>query len=155
SATFGNESQPGIVVQGNTLQSFLGTLNLPTVRLGGANLSASGVTLGYNAVNDEIDLSGSATLTLRNNQTFGLQLGDATTGAVGVAIQGGQLTSLNAAVSGNFSVGGLSIHSDSLRVAYAAPSAGSPQMITIRGGADFAFKGSTVSLALGDSSNPG
>jgi hypothetical protein len=155
SVTFGSDSQPGIVVQGNALQSFTGTLTLPALSLGGATLSSSGVTVGYNAANDEIDLGGSATLDLTSGQEFGLQLGDPTTGAAGVAIQGGQFTSLNAAVSGNFTVGGLSVHSDGLRVVYAAPSAGSPQLISISGGADFALKGNTVSVALGDGTSPG
>jgi hypothetical protein len=63
-ATFGSDSTPGIVVRGNSLTSFTGALSLPAVRVGGATLTSSGVTVGYNAADDEIDLSGGATLTL-------------------------------------------------------------------------------------------
>jgi hypothetical protein len=154
-ATFGSDSQPGIVVQGNSLTSLTGTLNLPSVSVGGATLSTSGVTVSYNAANNEIDLSGSADLKLKSGQDFALTLGDASTGAPGVAIVGGQVASVNGAVSGSFNLGNLSVHSDGLRVAYTAPSAGGSQLIDISGAADFALKGNTVSISLGDSSNPG
>jgi hypothetical protein len=154
-ATFGSDSQPGIVVQGGSLTSFSGTLTLPDVSVGGATLTSSGVTVSYNAANDEIDLSGGADLKLRSGQDFALTLGDASTGAPGVAIVGGQVASVNGAVSGSFNLGSLSVHSDGLRVAYTAPSAGGQQVIDISGGADFALKGNTVSISLGDSSNPG
>ncbi len=149
-ASFGSDSQPGIVIQGSNLQSFTGTLALPAVSVGGATLTSSGVSVAYNAASDEIDLSGSATLDLRSGQEFGLQLGDASAGAPGVTIQAGQVTGVNAAVSGDFNVAGLHVHSDGLRLAYAAPGT-----FSVSGGADFALKGNTVSISLGDSSNPG
>ena len=133
-ATFGSATTPGIVIQGSSLESLSGTLTLPNVSVGDATLNSSSVTVSYNASNDEIDLSGSATLQLKSGQNFSLTLGNATTGAPGVAIVGGQVTSVNGSVSGSFNLGSLSVHSDGLQVAYTAASAGSPQIIDISGG---------------------
>jgi hypothetical protein len=142
--TFGDANTPGSVVQNGSLTTLTGTLQAPDLSFGGAELTGTQLTVGYDSADDAISLSGSADLKLNHSQHFQLQLGD--NNGPGLLVQNSQVVSVNAAISGSFSLGQLSVKSDGVRVIYAAATAASQQTFTISGNADFQLKGNTVNI---------
>ncbi|MEI8194872.1 MAG: MBG domain-containing protein, partial [Phycisphaerae bacterium] len=86
--------------------------------VGGVTLNTAQLTAQYAAMNNTFTLTGAANATIGGLGTLSVQLGGGTT--QGLVITNGSLTSLDATVTSNLTVGGLTITTKDLELSYAA-----------------------------------
>jgi hypothetical protein len=157
---FGTEGHAGIVLTGNnfsTLKSFDGTLTTPSLTFGSLTLAASNLHIDYIANQSELSITGfsGATFGSSGANNVAVTLGDDT--HPGILIQHGVLQSFDMAVSGQFTLHGITFTAQSLEAQYQAASSANHNVesIDISGGAGLSLGGSSVSVTLGDHAHPG
>ena len=151
---FGESAEePGLViVNGKLSQLAVGVSS--TFAVGGMAVEAKDLTLALNTANNSYKFFGAASAKFGNNaETVGFDLLLGNSAQPGVSIVNGKLASLNAGVTSNFNVAGVSINSKALTVTLDVPT----NTFTVSGSAGFAFSGvgtNSVSLdvQLGQSS---
>jgi hypothetical protein len=129
--------EPGLViVNGKLNQLAVGVSS--TFAIGGLALEAKDLTLALNTTDNSYKFFGAASAKFGNNAEtvgFDLLLGNST--QPGVSIVNGKLNSLNAGVTSNFNVAGVSINTKALTVTLNVPT----NTFTISGSAGFSFAG--------------
>jgi hypothetical protein len=119
-----------------------------TFTKGGLSVTTQNLLVHYVAANNEFDVSGQASVSVADN-TLSVTLGSST--APGLVIVNGDLQSLDASVTSDVKVAGLTFHTEDLAFHYAA----ADPNITITGKANFTFKDHTLELALGATGSDG
>ncbi len=151
---FGESAEePGLViVNGKLSQLAVGVSS--TFGIGGLALAAKDLTLSLDTATNNYKFFGAASAKFGNNaETVGFDLLLGNSAKPGVSIVNGKLSSLNAGVTSNFNVAGVSINTKVLTVTLDVPS----NTFTMSGSAGFSFSGvgtNSVSLdvQLGQSS---
>jgi hypothetical protein len=153
--SFGTPEASGIVLDNGHLEGFHAAVTTPTLSVGGLTFGSSSLELSYDAPTagkpEEFTLTGSTSVTFGASaslpaQSVAVQLGDSTLHTTGLVLEGGALSSLDLAVTGDVKVAGLDLHADGLRATFDAGS----QAVTVTGAADFDLRGNKVNLQLGD-----
>ncbi|MGL4420634.1 MAG: hypothetical protein ACRCZF_08215, partial [Gemmataceae bacterium] len=145
---FGESAEePGLViVNGKLDQLTVGVSS--SFAIGGLAIEAKDLTLALVPANSTYKFFGSASAKFGNNaETVGLELLLGNAAQPGINIANGKLVSLNAGVTSNFNVAGVSINTEALTVTLDVPT----NTFTMSGKAGFSFKGvgnTEVSLAV-------
>jgi hypothetical protein len=126
---------------GQALQRMLGVLPSASFSVGGLTFDASELQVSYNTATDRLELTGPSTITVPGLGTITVDLGAGATD--GLVLTNNAFTSLDMTVTGDLTVGGLTIHSDGLRLAYQS------QHFVMTGAADFSLEGNTVNVMFG------
>jgi uncharacterized protein YbaA (DUF1428 family) len=157
---FGTEGHAGIVLTGNsfsTLRTFDGTLTTPSLTFGSLTLAASSLHIDYIAGQSELSITGTSAATFGSSgaNNVAVTLGDNT--HPGILIQHGVLQSFDLAVSGQFTLHGITFTAQSLEAQYQAANSSNHNVesIDISGGAGISLGGNSVNVTLGDHAHPG
>ena len=132
--TFGGPDSSGLVIEDGALASLDMTLD-SNISLVGVTFTTNGLRATYDAAHDQFTLSGSAGVTLGDVTDLTVNFGGSST--QGLVITNGALDSVDASVTGNFEVDGVSIAATDLEFQY------------IVGDSTFAMTG-TASVTLAD-----
>ncbi len=148
-AKAGGVNEPGLVIDPSTgnLVSFSAVVD-SNISVAGLQFTASGLAVAYDPTASSFDVTGAASI------AFGGTSANVTLGgdnSAGLVIEGGTLTSLDAAVSSDLTIGGLEIKANNLAIAYESAS----KDFEISGAASFALGGSSVDIALGGGGTAG
>jgi hypothetical protein len=124
------------------------------VEVGGLAFDASQLSVSYihTASDDTFTITGDTSFSL-GGDTVSVAFGGTTpqgTQTQGLVVQDGFLTNLDMAITGSFSLGGLSFHADDLAISY-SDSGG----YSMAGAADFAVGADTVDVQLGGTTPQG
>ena len=145
-------SKHGLVFQGGNLTALYASIS-GNVTFASLTLTPNGLGLGYEKASNEFDIFGSAGLSWKSGSgSDNLTISLGTAASPGLTIQGGQLTALNASISGDFSV------KNALKVSFRAltfryDTTGGSQIFDIDGSASVSSgdgKLSSISATLGD-----
>ena len=145
----GNDSEPGIVIDGGTLES----LNLSVSAdfdLAGLTITPEDLTFIYNETSQKYVMFGLATISMDGND-IKLILG--TESNPGLVFEQGSVNYINATINADFNMKSLTFKSNGLGFIYDSQSAGG--LYSIFGETDVTFDSETVSITLGDASSPG
>jgi hypothetical protein len=115
-------------------------LVLDTKSIAGFTFNGS---LTPSSTSSNYSMYGSASISV-SSESISIDLGTSTN--PGLQVKNGTLTTLNATVTGSFSVASLTINADSLKLNYDSTSSD----FSMTGGADFTLNGTTFSLSLPD-----
>ncbi len=142
----GTTTNPGgLFISGGSLTMLEATLD-SNIDVAGMSINTNGLTVDYNATNDDLVVTGTTTFTLASSK-IGITLGDAK--GPGLVMQGGSVTSFDATLNADITVAGLTITTTGLTVDYSADS------LIVTGQASFTLAGSSVTIMLGDAKGPG
>ena len=148
---FGGTTSQGTTTQGLVIHDgALTNLDMAVTgsfSVGNLSFNADDLTVTYAAASETYTIGGTADFSIGGDAidvVFGGTTSQGTT-TRGLVIQDGALTSLDMAVTGSFSVGSLSFHTDDLTVTYAAAS----DTYTVAGAADFSVGGDTLDVVFG------
>jgi uncharacterized repeat protein (TIGR01451 family) len=122
------------------------------ISIAGLEIKAKDLGVQYQSADNSFIISGGASFALDGN-TVGIMLGG--TFSQGLVIQGGQLQSLQAAVSGDLDLLGIKITADNLTVAYVAANGSTPQEIALFGSVSVSTSFVHFATTLGNEQNPG
>ena len=124
SVTFGHDATPGLVISGGDLSSLDMTVG-GGFTLGGAQFAVEDLQLVFSAgatpAGDVFTLAGSATASIQRLGNLSLKFGH--DGAPGLVENGGVLSSLDLSVSGQFTVGSVTVTATDLQFEYVAKTA--------------------------------
>jgi hypothetical protein len=143
----GDDSDPGIEIASGSLQQLIASISADFT-INDLDFSPDGLTFQYESSNSLYELFGAATISYDGN-TMDLELGDDTD--PGIEISNGNLQTLNASVTADFSVSGLDFSPSGLTFQYDA----SNTQYELFGSADLTFDGNTMTISLGDEDSPG
>ncbi len=141
----GTASAPGgLVITSGQLTSLDATLN-SNIAVAGLTIMTTGLTVDYSATSDSLDVGGTASFSLAGS-TVNIKLGNGNAADPGLALQNGQVESLDATLNSNIAVAGLTIMTTGLTVDYSAMN----DSLDVSGMASFSLADSTVSITLGN-----
>ena len=151
-AVSGETTQPGIVIdQSNGQLVSLDAVVNSDITIAGIDIKATDLGIVYSSGNN-YDISGTASFAFDSN-TVTITLG--TTANPGLVIDNGALESLDASVTSNISLFGLTIMTNALTVDYVAATESTPSELGVSGTASLAVASNTLSITLGSDSMPG
>ena len=147
--TFGGPDSSGLVIQDGALASLDMTLD-SNISLGGVTFNTNGLRATYDAALVQFTLSGSAGVTLGNVTNLTVNFGGSST--QGLVITNGALESVDASVTGNFEVDGVSIAATDLEFQYIVDAS----TFAVTGTASVALTdGVSFSVTFGHDGDPG
>jgi len=151
---FGQNPGSAVIAQGGEnlnpgaiLERVLSLLPKASFSWHGITFDASQLQVAYNNQTDVFTLTGPSSLTVPGIGTINIDLGSGST--AGLVVTGYTFTSFEATISGNLTIGGLTIQSNGLELTYVAGN------FEIEGAADFTLGSSTVDVILGGSGSSG
>ena len=156
--TLGTTDDPGLLLAGNTVLTLDATIN-SNITVAGLSISTSGLMIDYQSANGgSLDVSGMASFSLATSSsssdtgsTVYIQLGNST--QAGLVMDNGQVEELNATITSNISIAGLTIDTKDLTISYAYATDG--DSLTATGTAWFVFDSAKVSIMLGGPNTTG
>src|SRR5262249_52586087 len=156
----GSADTQGIVIQNGQLTSFdLAVSTDSTFKIGGLTLDPKSLHVTYTKTTDTNNVS-HQTFTVTGDVAFSvgdtiknveIMLGNDATRTAGLVVTDGVLQSLNASITANFAVAGLTIQATDLTVQYDK----SQNDFSLYGSLSVTLAGHTFSADLGTAQNPG
>ena len=164
--TFAISGGVSVAASGNTIAASLGTPATPGLQvvngsvtainfgvttdftLFGLSIHPTALTFAYDSAKSEYDVSGGIVVNTSGN-SIAASLG--TQAAPGLVIQNGAITSVNAGITTNFTLFGLSVQPTGLSLAYDA----AKSQYEVYGGLSVATSGNTIAADLGTQAAPG
>ncbi len=153
SLVLGDATHPGIEIDeaSGNLVSFDAAISTD-LTIGGLEIKVDSLGVQYQTASNSLVISGGASFTL-DDHTVSLQLGgDASPGLV---ITNGQLTSLQASVTGDVDLLGIQIQAKDLGIAYVAATPGTPEEFELFGGVSVQTSFVNFDTTLGTEQAPG
>jgi uncharacterized repeat protein (TIGR01451 family) len=149
----GGVAHAGIEINTSTgqLVSLDAVLNTD-ITIAGLEIKAKDLGVQYQSTDNSFIISGAASFALDGN-TVSIMLGGSF--SQGLVIQGGQLQSLQASVSGDINLLGLQIAANNLTVAYVAANGSTPQELALFGSVSISASFVHFATTLGNEQNPG
>ncbi|QEL19615.1 Calx-beta domain-containing protein [Limnoglobus roseus] len=147
--TFGHGTAPGLVVANGKLTSLDLTLD-SNLTVGGVAFAAKGLEFTYAAATDQFALAGTVGLTVGGIGNLSVTFGNAS--GPGLVVADGSLTSLNLAVTGDVTIGGVTFATKGLALGYTAATS----QYTLAGTAAVTVGGiGNLSVTFGHGTDPG
>jgi uncharacterized repeat protein (TIGR01451 family) len=152
--TLGTTDSGGVMHAGIEINTSTGALDEldavvdTDITIAGLEIKATDLGVQYQSADNSFIISGGASFALDGN-SVGIMLGGSF--SQGLVIQGGQLQSLEAAVSGNINLLGIQIAANQLTVAYVS----TPQEFALFGSVSITSSFLHFSTTLGNEQNPG
>ena len=138
----------GFQMSDNAITEFDATIN-SNISVAGITVDVTNLNVDYSSSNDDLEISGAASITVAGQSPMDVMLGNMTT--PGIQLTGGQVTSLDASFTGDITIGGMSVTATGLTVDYSSTGNGS---IDVYGSASITLPGNnTLSISLGSSSS--
>ncbi|QEL17125.1 Calx-beta domain-containing protein [Limnoglobus roseus] len=147
--TFGNGTNPGLVVTNGSLDVLDMTLN-SDITVGSVNIATKGLRFTYTAANSQYTLTGTASVAVARLGNLAVTFGYG--GKPGLVITNGSLDSLDMTLNSNIRVGSVTFSTQGLRFTYAA--ANSQYTLTGTASVSIARLGN-LSVTFGYGGNPG
>ena len=149
--TDGSQTVPGLQIEDGTLVGFDASVSsTSSFNLGGMTIAPESLTVAYTSDNGgTYSISGDASLSVPNVIDISIQLGGTENGQTipGLQIEDGTLEAFDASVTSSFNVGGVTIQTTGLTVAYTSDNGGT---YTVSGGASLSVSSDTsVAIQLG------
>lgn len=153
SLALGDATHPGIVIDKTNGQLVSLSAAISTdLTFGGLEIKADNLGVLYQSSGNNFVISGGASFTLADH-TVSLTLGGGV--SPGLVISNGQLSSLQASVTGEVDLLGIQLEAKNLTVAYVAPTPTTPEEFELFGGVSVHSKFVNFDTTLGDENNPG
>ena len=115
-------SPAGLVIEDGQLSSLDATIN-SNISVAGITVDVMNLNVDYSSSNDDLEISGAASITVPGQSPMDVMLGNTTT--PGIQMTGGQVTSLDASFAGDITIGGMSVTATGLTVDYSSTGNGS------------------------------
>ena len=147
--TLGGPGSTGLVIHNGAFASLNMTVD-SSISIGGVAFTTSGLVFTYNTFTSQLTMTGTAGLALGNASNFSVDFGGGTT--TGLVITNGNLTSLDASISTNFEVDGVTFDADGLEFSYSQAN----NEYTVSGEAGIEVSGmDNLEVTFGHGSTPG